>query len=130
MPSKEQLVFFESLYKAENKRSEILREHAKTNTGLATFYSAFVIFVIEKLRPETWPTFAIFILTVSSLMIAFFLSLWATQIASYERVVDGTQLLRSFDEGYPTEDRFFAERMVDYAVAAERNAVVNDRKAR
>jgi hypothetical protein len=43
-----QYAFFKSLYDEEEERAKILAEHAKNNLGLATLYSAFILFVIEK----------------------------------------------------------------------------------
>ena len=46
--TKEQYAFFKSLYDEESERAKILAEHAKNNLGLATLYSAFILFVVEK----------------------------------------------------------------------------------
>ena len=129
MATEKQLEFFKSLYDEEGKRGQELHEHAKNNLGLATLYSAFILFVVEKLRPDTTCSKAIFIATVLCMLAAFLLSLWATQISIYEAVNEPADVLAGYGERPPKDEDFFDDRIADYTVAYERDSLVNDRKA-
>jgi hypothetical protein len=130
MATERQFEFFKSLFEAEIGRRALLQGHAKDNLALATFYSAFILFVVEKFTPTTIVTKALFVLCVGAMMVSFFLSLLATQVASYEVPTKPSAILERFGGRPPTDDEFFDERIVDYAVAYERCVPINDRKAR
>jgi hypothetical protein len=129
MATEQQFAFFKSLYDEESKRAQELHDHAKNNLGLATLYSAFILFVVEKLRPDTACSTAIFVSTVLCMLAAFLLSLWATQISIYEAVNEPADVLSEFGDIPPTDEEFFDNRIADYTVAYERDSLVNDRKA-
>jgi hypothetical protein len=129
MATEKQLDFFRSLYEEESKRAELLGDHAKNNLSLATLYSAFIFFVAEKQPSQTILTKALFLAAVFSMLGAFLLSLWATQIANYEALADPKDILDRLGDAPPTDDDFFDDRIVDYTVAYGRNSDVNDKKA-
>jgi hypothetical protein len=130
MATEKQFEFFKSLYEEEAERGKELHEHAKVNLGLTTLYSAFVIFVLEQKQFNTASSKAFFIATVLSLLLAFLLTLWSTQIAVYEAVTDLYRVIKAeYKNGSPSDHDFFDNRIVDYTVARGRNIVVNDRKA-
>jgi hypothetical protein len=127
--TKEQVEFFKSLYDGETRRLNDLREIGKTNLSLATFYSAFLVFVVEKLRPDSLVTRALFIGAVTCLLLSFLMSLWAMQIAVFEGVTDPKKVAQGFDPVAPENSEFFLARIGDYAIASERNAKTNEKKA-
>lgn len=129
MTSEEVFPVFKSLYDDERKRTQELNDHAKNNLSLATLYSGFVIFVVEKFPPSSLCNKLLFAGTVLCMLAAFFLSLLATQIAGFEEPRRPRDMAAQFAEsGYDVED-FFQWRIADFTVAAERNAGVNDGRA-
>lgn len=130
MATEKQYQFFQSLCAEEAEREKLLWDRAKTNLSLTTLYSAFIIFVVEKLRPSTLATEIIFIAAVVFMLSAFLLSLWAVKVSTYEAAAEPRSIFASFREEPPTDEDFFDDRIVDFAVAYERNAKVNNRKAR
>jgi hypothetical protein len=130
MATEKQYAFFQSLYAEESQRATLLADHAKNNLGLATLYSAFILFVVEKPGPSvTIYSKWIFIAAVICMLGAFLLSLWATQISTYEAITEPADVLKSYKDNPPTDDEFFDDRIADYTVACEKNSLVNDRKA-
>jgi hypothetical protein len=129
MATEQQFLFFKSMHDAESSRSKVLQEHSKNNLSLVTLYSAFILFVADKLKPVSTLTKAIFIATIACMLAAFLLSLWATKISIYEAVARPRSILEGFGDTPPTNEEFFDDRIVDYIVAYERNLRVNDGKA-
>jgi hypothetical protein len=130
MATENQFAFFKSLYDEENERAKILGEHAKNNLGLATLYSAFILFVIEKqIADITWSGKLFFCGAILLMLGAFLLSLMATQIASYQIPNEPTDIIEAFGDNPPTDEEFFDDRIIEYALACETNSSVNDRKA-
>jgi hypothetical protein len=130
MATEKQYAFFKSLYDEENERTKILAEHAKNNLELATLYSAFIIFVMEKQTAGLTPVGkSLFIAAILLMLAAFLLSLLATQISSFEAPTEPGEIFDSFANTAQTDAKFFDDRIVDYSVACQRNSSVNDRKA-
>lgn len=129
MASEKQFEFFKFLYDEEEQRAHFLQEHAKNNLTLATLYSAFVIFVIEKLRPDSAFSKSIFIATVVFMLLAFLLSLWGSQISNYEALTDPDDIIEEYGDEPPSDEEFFDNRIADISVAYRRNSLTNDKKA-
>lgn len=130
MATEKQYAFFKSLYDEESERIKILAEHAKNNLGLTTLYSAFVLFVIEKEASHIdLVGKVLFCGAIIFLLISFFLSLLATQIADYMVPSEPKEIIDAYGAKPPTDEEFFDARIVDYAIASETNSEVNDRKA-
>jgi hypothetical protein len=127
--TEQQFAYFKSVYDEENARQALLQERAKNYLSLATFYSAFVLFVVEKLRPETTTPKIVFVATVGSMLAAFLFSLWSVRVSEYEALNDPEEIIHNFGTTPPEDQDFFDDRIVDYAVAYKRNSEVNDRKA-
>jgi hypothetical protein len=128
--TEKQYAFFKSLYDEENERAKILAEHAKNNLGLATLYSAFILFVVEKQVADiAWLGKLLFCGAILCMLGAFLLSLMATQIAAYQIPNEPTDIIEGFGDDPPTDEEFFDDRIIDYALACETNGSVNDRKA-
>jgi hypothetical protein len=128
--TEKQYAFFKSLYDEESERAKILAEHAKNNLGLATLYSAFILFVIEKQTADiAWLGKLLFCSAILCMLGAFLLSLMATQIAEYQIPNEPTDIIQTLGADPPTDEEFFDARMVDYALACETNSPINDRKA-
>ena len=130
MATEKQYAFFKSLYDEESERAKILAEHAKNNLGLATLYSGFILFVVEKqVANIAWLGKFLFCGAILFMLGAFLLSLMATQIADYQIPNEPTDIVEGFGDDPPTDEDFFDDRVIDYALACETNSSVNDRKA-
>jgi hypothetical protein len=130
MATEKQLAFFKSLYDEEIARENHLGTLAKNNLSLTTLYAGFILFVVEKLRPGSAFEMAVFLLSIGFMLLAFVLSLWSVRISTYEAPNDPIAVINGFGSTPPTDDEFFDARIVDYAVASQQNAIVNDGKAR
>jgi hypothetical protein len=64
------------------------------------------------------------------MLVAFLLSLITTRVSDYEAVNDPEAVLEEFGETPLPDEEFFDSRIADYTVACQRNAAVNDKKAR
>jgi hypothetical protein len=126
MATEKQFQYFKSLYDEENAREEWLAQLAKTYLSLVTLYSAFVFFVAEaRYRCKHTDLFA----TVAAMALSFLLSLWSAKVSEYEAPSDPQEIIEEFGDSPPTDEDFFDERIIDFAVAYTRNSEVNDRKA-
>jgi hypothetical protein len=119
--------FVNSLYEEEQERKVRLDERVKLSLSLITFYSAFVIFVVEKSKPVTMLETSIFILTVIAMLCAFLFSLWSYKITNYEAITTPGRVMQ---EAAATDGEFRERRVADYRVAYERNSKINDDRAR
>jgi hypothetical protein len=129
MATEKQYLYFKGLYDEESARQASLADRAKVYLSLMTFYSAFVLFAAEKLKPDTLVLKVLFVATVASTLSAFLLSLWSIRIAEYEALNDPQEIILGFGTSAPRDEDFFDDRMVDFAVAYQRNSNVNDKKA-
>ena len=129
MATENQLAFFKSLYDEETAREKQLQDYAKHNLSLSTFYSAFIIFVVEKLRPDSMLSKSVFITAVAFMLAPFLWSLRAIKISTYEAIAEPRHIINEFGDTPPTDEEFFDDRIADYTVAYERNSKVNDGKA-
>ncbi len=120
------LDFFKAAYAEESLREQQLRTYSNNYLGLATAYTGFLFFVVEKARPNEWLSWATFLLTAGALSFGLGLSLMASKVARYEALFGPEQMA---SEVAHAEDDFLLSRIADYTVACERNAAVNDRKA-
>ncbi|THK36636.1 hypothetical protein EHS39_17675 [Ensifer sp. MPMI2T] len=99
--------------------------------SIVTLYSAFILFLAKGIRsPLNSFEEVTFAVAVICMLVSFLLSLWATQIARFEGVTTGAKIIDNFGDRPPSDEEFFEDRIVDYTVAHERNALVNNAKAR
>jgi hypothetical protein len=129
MASEKQYLFFKSLYDEEAGRTRQLRDHAKNYLSLATFYSAFVAFAIQQIKPSTFLPKVAFFATVICMLSAFLLALLASGIASFEIANDPKNIVDQFGDDPMSDEEFFDNRIADFVVACDRNSKVNDKKA-
>ncbi len=130
MATEKQVEFFKLVHQMERDRTTGLRETAKTYINLSSIYSAFIIFVAEKLRPVDVSAKMIFSATIVSMLLAFLFSILVVHVANYQGLTNLRRIIENFGDQPPTDDDFFDDRIVDYAVACQRNLTVNNQKAR
>jgi hypothetical protein len=129
MSAANQYPFFKGMYDEECARQALLADRAKTYLSLITFYSAFMLFVAEKLKPETALQKTALALTIASILGGFLFSLLSIRVSKYETTNDPAKILHEFGKSPPDDETFFAKRIVDFAAAYEKNVPVNDGKA-
>jgi hypothetical protein len=129
MATEKQMEFFKLLYDSESERTEFLRATAKTYLTLSAFYSAFVIFVAEKLRPVYLSSKLLFGGAVLSMITSFLLSLWVIQVARFVALTHPQLIFDQYGARPPSDSEFFDNRITDFSVAYIANSKVNDRKA-
>ena len=131
MATEKQYLFFKSLYDEENERTKLLGEHAKNNLGLATVYSAFIIFVMDK-QMATMTAIGkwLFVGAILLMLTSFLLSLLATRISDFEVATLPAEVFESFGDNAPSDEGVLDDRIADYSVACESNSSVNDRNAK
>ena len=64
------------------------------------------------------------------LLVSFLLSLYSAGVEDYEGVADPEKVIEKFGDTPPTDEAFLDDRIIDLAVACNRNSSVNDRKAK
>ncbi len=129
MATQQQFSYFKSIYDEENARQTSLQDRAKYYLSLVTFYSAFILFVAQNLKPDTLTFKLVFVTMIVSMLAAFLLSLWSIQISQYQVPSDPKELIHHLGKAPQQDDDFFDARLADYAVAYTHNSKVNDRKA-
>jgi len=139
MATERQYDFYKLLYDEENARSEQLPSQAKHYLSLATLYSAFVIFFVEKVLPaiETehkQPSSIlamkiVFIATICAMAASFLFSLLVVQVSDFEALTTPKDIIVELKDKEVTDKEFFKDRIADIAVAFSRNSDVNDGKA-
>lgn len=130
MATEKQMEFFKSLFDSESARTEFLRDTAKTYLTLSAFYSAFVIFVAEKLRPAQLFPRLLFAGSIATMIAAFLLSLWVIQVATFVAPTHPNLVFDEYGARPPSDAEFFDNRIINFSVAYEVNSKVNDSKAR
>ncbi len=125
MATEKQYQFFKALYDEENRRHSELADRAKMYIGIVTLYVGAISFKIEDItkfaKNENVPVW-LFLLVGAIFLGALLFSVWAIFVRDYESIVDPEALAEQFGTAMPTEDDFFSARIVDFAVAVNRNS--------
>jgi hypothetical protein len=64
------------------------------------------------------------------MLAGFLATIWGRRIAAYEALNDPDDIIDQFGSAPLSDEEFFDNRIADYAVATERNRLVNDKKAK
>ena len=139
MATERQCDFYKLLYDEENARLEKLRTQAKHYLSLATLYSAFVVFFVDKVLPaieaeHKQPSSVlamkiIFIATICAMGSSFLCSLLVIQVSTFEALTSPRDIIKQIKDREVTDKEFFNSRIADITVAFDRNSAVIDRKA-
>jgi hypothetical protein len=131
MPTKEQFDVFRFLFDQENEREKILIDRSKLYISLVTLYAGLLALAAKDAQPRNVWQWSIFAIAVASLVLAFLMALWAANVTDYEGVNDPEEMIENeFKDKQPSNQAFLSERIVDLAVASNRNSRVNDGKAK
>lgn len=133
MATEKQYQFFKSLYDEENRRYAELADRAKMYIGVITLYVGAISFKIEDIakfaKQENVPIW-LFLFVGVVFVGALLFSVWAVFVRDYEGICDPEALVQQFGNAAPVDDDFYADRIVEVAVAVNRNVTKNDDVAR
>jgi hypothetical protein len=130
MATIQQYEVFKFIFEEQKTREGHLLERSKLYLSLVTFYSAFLLFVGKDLVPRTLLHWFVFALSTVFLLVAFLLSLHSAVVKKYEAIQNPKNIIKTYGDAPPADEDFLDDRIVDLAVAWERNSSVNDSKAK
>jgi len=134
MATEIQYAFFKSIYDDENLRYTKLEARARFYLTIQTFYLGAIAFKfddIQKFSNTFAVPLALFIAIGLLLVLGLLFTILSTRIRTYEAPTELLQLFKnSFESATPTDAAFLKDRLVDLAVATQRNCKVNDKVAR
>ena len=132
MATKEQLDFFRTLYEEEDARYEQIEGRARLYLGIITVFLASIILKSKEVKASAealdvpwWLVVGEAVFLAGSLLLVVLGSL----IRTYEGLTDPEKLIARYGDQLPANDEFLEDRIVDYAVATNRNSASNDRSA-
>jgi hypothetical protein len=132
LATKTQYDVFRSVYDEESERHSGLEGRAKLYLTIITAYLGAVAFkttdvlaFISKFNIS----FYWYLLLGVCLILALLLTVFAMGIRTYEGVFDPEAEIKSFGPKRPSDEEFLDKRIVDLAVATNRNSDVNNRIA-
>jgi hypothetical protein len=132
MATQIQYKFFKGIYEEENLRYKQLAARAKFYFTIQTVYLAALAFKfddIKTLANALTVPLVLFIAIGLLLVLGVLFTLLATRIQDYEGPANLKKIIKSMDSAPQSDSDFLDDRLVDYAVAAERNSEANDKTA-
>ncbi|MFY9984806.1 MAG: hypothetical protein WAK31_08605 [Chthoniobacterales bacterium] len=129
--TKEQYDFFKAVYDEHKDRAKALESRAQLYFTIQSLYFGFVILKFSDLFgsgkpgvsiPASYQWFQVIVATF--LAVALLFTLWAVRMREYETTCDPTEAAAALDDNKSNE-LFFALRIGDFAVAANRNRQQN-----
>ena len=132
MATKVQYDVFRAVYDEESERHTVLESRAKLYLTIITAYLGAVAFKttdVLAFLARFCISFYWYLLLGVCLIVALLLAICAMGIRKYEGVFDPEAEIKSFGRNPPTDEDFLDKRIVDLAVASNRNNKVNNRIA-
>lgn len=134
MASEKQYDFFKYVYEKEQDRYKELLNRGKLFIGVIAFYigtlamnSSMNLFDLIKTQ-DFWNN----ILLIGSLFffgVGFLFNIFALGLYKHENITNLTRVIKSYGEKPMPDEQFFDYRLVDFAVATERNHKKNNLRA-
>jgi hypothetical protein len=132
MATEVQYKVFKEVYDEESERYSNLGTRANLYLTLITFYLGAVLLKVDDVLKFV-TTFRVpvvlFLLIGALLVVALLLTALAVSIRDYEGVCDPEEVIEGFSESPPLDEEFLDDRIVDLAVATNRNSRQNNRVA-
>jgi len=132
MATKEQYGFFLSLYQEEERTYEQLEGRAKVYLTIISIFLAGLLLKADDAKKSAailgmpwWLLSGVALLLSAALLLVVI----AMRIRTYEGAADPEAIIAKFGERPPVDEDFFDDRIVDLAVATNRNSVVNNKTA-
>lgn len=132
MATEIQYRIFKEIYDEESERYSALSSRANLYLTIITFYLGVILLKIDdvlKFGKGFGIPVTLFLLVGLILVCALLLTVTALGIREYEGMRDPEEIIRSFGKNPPGDDRFLDDRIVDLAVAANKNTKENDKGA-
>jgi len=131
--TKTQYDCFKTVYDEETTRYAQLENRSKLYLTIITFYLGAIAFKVDavlKFVSQFKVPISIYAAMAVVLLGALLLTVLATRIRAYEGIYDPEDVIESFGQSAPLDDEFLDDRIIDLAVAAQRNAEQNNTVAR
>ncbi len=132
MATQVQFQVFKGVYDEENHRYTLLAARAQLYFTLISLYLGAFAFKLKDVG-EFASTFKIplWAFTIAGALVAAALlgTVLAIRIRKYEVPCDLKRIIDEFGDSAPTDETFLDDRLVDYAVATERNVETNNKVA-
>ena len=133
MATEIQYEVFKAVYDEEAERYSTLEARARLYFSIISLYLGAIAFKAKDME-EFASSFHIpiwwFLLSGAVLVLSLLATIAAIQIRTYEGICDLKAVIRNFGDTPPTDDDFLDDRIVDLAVATNKNSKQNDRTAR
>lgn len=116
---------FKALYDEESDRYSGLERRSNLYLTIITFYLGVILFKVEdllKVVSQFRIPLGLFLAVGVALVGALFLTVLAMGIHEYEGICDPERVIKDFGKSHPDDDQFLDDRIVDLAVATNRNA--------
>jgi hypothetical protein len=126
--TKEQYEFYRSLYDEEERTSVQLEGRSKVYLGVVSAILAAILFKADEARKTAdalhipWE---LLLLEALAMTLALLVVLRALRFRDYQAVCDGALLIEKDSVDWPSNDRFYGERVTDYAEASTENRSIN-----
>jgi hypothetical protein len=132
MATEIQYKVFKEVYDEESERYSNLGTRANAYLTLITFYLGAVLLKIDDVLKfvTTFRIPVVFFLLIGTLfVVALLLTALALNIRDYEAICDPEEVIEAFGESQPSDEEFLDDRIIDLAVATNRNSRQNNRVA-
>jgi hypothetical protein len=132
MATDTQYKVFKEVYDQESERYSNLGTRASLYLTLITFYLGAVLLKVDdvlKFVTTFHVPVVLFLLSGALLVAALFLTALAVTVRDYEGICDPEKVIKGFGESPPSDEEFLDDRIVDLAVATNRNNRQNNRVA-
>jgi len=132
MASELQYKIFKEVYDEESDRYSSLGTRSNLYLTLITFYLGVILLKVDdvlKFITTFRVPIVLFLVIGLVLVIALFLTVRAMGIRDYEGICDLNEIIEGFGKTPPSDEEFLDDRLVDLAVATNRNSLQNDRVA-
>ena len=131
--TKEQCDFFRGLFEAEERLSNQLEGRAKVYLGVISAILAAILLKADEARKAAdmlhipW---LLLLMESLAMTLALLIVLLALRFRDYQAVSDGLELVERDSTHWPTNEKFYEERVADYAEASTENRRINMETAR
>ena len=132
MATQTQYDFFKYLYDAEQTRYRELIDRGKLFLSIITIYLGLLAVAADKTIPLSKHSLIIAITYTTSVIFivgAMVPVVLAVGVFKYERPSDPMRIVENFGREIPIDEEFLDARLVDFAVATERNFSQNEKRA-
>lgn len=132
MATETQYKVFKELYDEEAERYSALGTRSNLYLTVITFYLGVILLKVDdvlKFASGFRVSVVWFLCVGMFFVIALLLTVAAIRIREYEGVCDPEEVIAGFGKHPPTDTKFLDDRIVDLAVATNRNSAQNDRVA-